>query len=392
MTTSWPKTSRQWIERLVAFDTTSARSNLDLIDFVEAYLRDLGVDCRRSSDTPEPKANLYATLGPPAPGGIVLSGHSDVVPVAGQHWSSDPFVVVERQGRLYGRGTADMKSFIAVALALAPEFLSLGLARPIHLAISYDEEVGCLGVSSLIAQVTRELPRPALVIIGEPTSMRIVNAHKGVCAFETVIHGRAAHSSQPQRAANAILAAGRLVAFLGDLADEKRRQAAPRCPFDPPYTSFNIGRIDGGTALNIVASECRVVWEFRPLPEDDPGAILARVERFIASEILPELRNNAPEASIETKTLARVPALHPEEQGAAEALVRRLTGQNDSAAVSFGTEGGLFQEAGLSTVVCGPGSIDQAHRPDEFIELAQVEACESLLRKLAQTAVAQPDL
>jgi acetylornithine deacetylase len=222
--------------------------------------------------------------------------------------------------------------------------------------------------------------------------MRIVNAHKGVCAFETVIHGRAAHSSQPQRAANAILAAGRLVAFLGDLADEKRREAAPRCPFDPPYTSFNIGRIDGGTALNIVASECRMVWEFRPLPEDDPGAILARVEQFIASEILPELRKNAPEASIETKTLARVPALHPEEQGAAEALVRRLTGQNDSAAVSFGTEGGLFQEAGLSTIVCGPGSIDQAHRPDEFIELAQVAACESLLRKLAQTAVAQPDL
>jgi acetylornithine deacetylase len=390
--TMWPTSSREWIERLVAFDTTSARSNLELIDFVETYLVSLGADCRRSSDTAEPKANLYATLGPGVPGGIVLSGHSDVVPVDGQPWSSNPFKVEERDGRLYGRGTADMKSFLAVTLAAAPAFLRRGPARPLHLAISYDEEVGCLGVSSLIAQIDRELPRPALVIIGEPTSMQIVNAHKGVCAFETAIHGRAAHSSQPQHAANAILAAGRLVTFLGHLATEKRRAASADSRFDPPYTTFNIGRIEGGTALNIVASDCRVVWEFRPLPEDDPAAILSRIEGFIAEELLPRLRENAPEASIETRALARVPALRPEEQGVAEGLVRRLTGRNDSAAVAFGTEGGLFQEAGYSVVVCGPGSIDQAHRPDEFIDIAQVEACERFLEDLAQAAASQPAL
>lgn len=390
--TAWPTSSREWIERLVAFDTTSARSNLDLIDFVEAYLIGLGADCRRSCNTAEPKANLYATLGPGVPGGIVLSGHSDVVPVEGQTWSSDPFEVEERDGRLYGRGTADMKSFLAVTLAAAPTFLRRRPARPLHLAISYDEEVGCLGVSSLIAQIDRELPRPALVIIGEPTSMQIVNAHKGVCAFETAIRGRAAHSSQPQHAANAILAAGRLVTFLGHMATEKRRAADADSRFDPPYTTFNIGRIEGGTALNIVASDCRVVWEFRPLPEDDPAAILSRVEGFIAEELLPQLQENAPEASIETRTLARVPALHPEEQGAAEALVRRLTGRNDSIAVAFGTEGGLFQEAGYSVVVCGPGSIDQAHRPDEFIDTAQVEACERFVEDLTQAIARQPAL
>jgi acetylornithine deacetylase len=390
--TAWPTSSREWIERLVAFDTTSARSNLELIDFVEAYLRSLGADCRRSSDTAELKANLFATLGRPGPGGVVLSGHSDVVPVEGQPWSSDPFKVEARDGRLYGRGTADMKSFLAVALALAPAFLRLDPMRPLHLAISYDEEVGCLGVSSLIAQIDRELARPALVIIGEPTSMQIVNAHKGVCAFETTIRGRAAHSSQPQLAANANLAAGRLVAFLGDLAAERRRAASADSRFDPPYTTFNIGRIEGGTALNIVAADCRVIWEFRPLPDDDPEAIVARITDHIAEELLPRLRENAPEAAIETRALARVPALRPEDEGPAEALVRRLTGLNDSAAVAFGTEGGLFQEAGYSVVVCGPGSIDQAHRPDEFIEIAQVEACEKFLDDLARSVAKQPAL
>ena len=384
--TKIPTTSREWIEALVSFDTTSARSNLELIEFIEAYLTSLGVPCWRTVDAGRAKANLFATVGPALAGGVVLSGHSDVVPVEGQEWSSDPFTIRESDGRLYGRGTADMKSFIAVALALVPEFLRRNLKRPVHLAVSYDEEVGCLGVPSLIDRLSRDPRRPALVIVGEPTSMRVVNAHKGVCAFETRIHGLPAHSSQPQRAANAIVAAGRIVSFLADQALTKKTQGPTDERFEPPYTSFNISKIDGGTALNIVAQDCRVVWEFRPLPEDDPEMLLGELDAFVRDEVLPELRVGSPEASIRTVPLARVPALLPEPEGAAEALARGLTGQNDSAAVSFGTEGGLFQAAGFSVVVCGPGSIDQAHQPDEFVALEQVSACEEFLRSLAAWA------
>lgn len=385
---NFPVTSRDWIEALVAFDTTSALSNLALIEFVEAYLLSLGIPFSRSHGNNETKANLYASVGPAVAGGIVLSGHSDVVPVEGQAWCSDPFVVEERSGRLYGRGTADMKSFLAVALALLPEFRRQDLKRPIHIAISHDEEIGCLGVPSLIEQMMGARQRPALVIVGEPTSMRVVNAHKGVWAFETHIRGRPAHSSQPQRAANAIVAAGRIVSFLADLAEEKKRRGPRDERFEPPFTSFNIGQIEGGTALNIVAQDCRIVWEFRPLPNDAPEKIVADLATFVQSEVLPELRAVAPEAEVETLTLARVPALRPSENDAAEALARALTGQNASEAVSFGTEGGLFEAAGLSVVVCGPGSIDQAHQPDEFVALEQVAACEAFLRRLAAWAAA----
>jgi acetylornithine deacetylase len=382
----FPATSREWIEALVAFDTTSARSNLELIEFIEVYLTSLGVPCWRTVNADQDKANLFATVGPELSGGVVLSGHSDVVPVTGQDWSSDPFTVRESGGRLYGRGTADMKSFIAVALALVPEFLDRNLKRPLHLAVSYDEEVGCLGVPGLIDRLSRDSQRPALVIVGEPTSMRVVNAHKGVCAFETRIQGRPAHSSQPQRAANAIVAAGRIVSFLADQALTKKQQGPKDERFEPPYTSFNIGKIDGGTALNIVAQDCRIVWEFRPLPNDDPDKLLDDLNTFVRTEVLPELRASAPKASVETVPLARVPALLPEPEGTAETLARGLTGQNDSAAVSFGTEGGLFQAAGFSVVVCGPGSIDQAHQPNEFVALEQVSACEDFIRALAAWA------
>ena len=381
--TAAPHSSLEMINRLVSFDTTSAKSNLPLIDFVESYLADLGIASRRSSDS-DGKANLLATIGPEAPGGIVLSGHSDVVPVAGQDWSSDPFQVTRRGSRLYGRGTADMKSFIAVALALVPEFKAAGLARPLHLAISYDEEVGCLGVGAMIDLIGRELPAPAAVVIGEPTSMQLVSSHKGITVMETSIRGQAAHSSQPHRGANAIFAAGEIIAFINRLAAEKRRKAQAGSPFEPPYTTFSMGLIEGGTAVNILAADCRFTWEFRAVPEDDPAAIEAAVRAHIDQEVLPAFREFAPEAGIETRCLAKVPALRPEKDGPAEALVRALTGANQSLGVAFGTEGGLFQEAGMSTVVCGPGSIDQAHQPDEFIELAQVEACEAFLRDLAK--------
>jgi acetylornithine deacetylase len=377
---------REMIERLVAFDTTSAKSNLQLIDFVDAYLRDLGVPTRRTGDGG--KANLFATIGPEIAGGVVLSGHSDVVPVDGQAWSHDPFDAVERDGRLYGRGTADMKSFIAVALAMVPDFLAAPLARPLHLAISYDEEVGCLGVSKLIEDIKAALPLPRMVIIGEPTSMQIVNAHKSITALRTVITGKPAHSSQPQRGASAILAAGKLINHIGEMAAAKRGSAPAGSPFDPPYTTFNVGTVEGGAALNIIPQHCAFSWEFRALPEDDPRDILAEFERFAGEAVLPSLREFEPAAEIVTQVMADVVALVPESDGAAEALVRSLSRRNVTSVVSFGTEGGLFQQAGFSTVVFGPGSIDQAHQPDEFIDLQQVEACEAFLYKLRDWAIA----
>jgi acetylornithine deacetylase len=371
---------------LVGFDTTSRGSNLQLIDWVEAYLAEYGVACRRSYDETGGKANLLATVGPPVEGGIVLSGHTDVVPVDGQVWASDPFVMTERNGRLYGRGTADMKAFSATALALVPEFLARPLARPIHLALSYDEEVGCIGVHRLIEDLGANLPRPALVVVGEPTEMRVVNAHKGVAGFVTRIHGKSAHSSQPHRGGNAIVAAARLISELHAMAEE--RKAAPQAGggFVPPYTTFGIGVIQGGSALNIVAEHCQFQWEFRRVPGDDPEAILARFEAFARDVVLPDLRAHAPEAEIVTETLAAVPPLAPEDDGLAETLLKRLTGANQAHVVSYGTEGGVFQHAGLSTVICGPGSIDQAHQPDEFIEAAQVDLCADLLRRLADWA------
>jgi acetylornithine deacetylase len=374
------------IDRLIAFDTVSSKSNLDLIDFVAESLESHGVASRRSFDVEGGKANLYATLGPDIAGGIVLSGHSDVVPVEGQPWDSDPFQVVARDDRLYGRGTADMKSFLAVALALVPEMLAAELRVPIHLAISYDEEVGCIGVRGLIADVTANLPLPRLVIVGEPTDMKIVNAHKGVTVFRTTVTGKEAHSSQPHRAANAIQAAARLIGFLSDLAEEKRAQAPADSRFEPPFTSFNVGTIAGGTAQNIVPRHCSFTWEYRELPGDDGAAILERFTRFAEDQVLPGLRANAPEAAIVTESLAGAPALSPEPDSEAEALVRALTGANTTHAVSFAAEAGLFQQAGFPAVICGPGSIDQAHQANEFIELDQVEACEVVLRRLIDWA------
>ncbi len=373
---------RRMTERLVAFDTTSAKSNLALIDFVEAYLQSHGVPARRTTDATSRKANLFATLGPEAAGGVVLSGHTDVVPVEGQPWTSDPFSPVVRDGRLYGRGTADMKSFLAVALALVPEALAAGLKVPLHLALSYDEEVGCLGVGGLIADVKANLPQPRIVIIGEPTGMKLVNANKGIAGFETEITGKEAHSSQPQRAANAIVAAAELIGFLARLAEEKRDAGPKDSRFEPPYTTLNVGTVTGGTALNIVPRHARFAWEFRLVPGDDGEEIVARFRDFAEQQVLPGLRKAAPDARIVTQARAQVPPLTPEADSPGEALIRRLTGTNRAETVCFATEGGLFQEAGFSTVICGPGSIDQAHQPDEFIELGQIKACEAFLRKL----------
>ena len=379
MTTPSP---REMIERLIGFDTVSAKSNLALIEFVEDYLAGLGVEPHRFENAEGTKANLFATLGPAEPGGVVLSGHSDVVPVEGQAWDSDPFSVVERDGKLFGRGTCDMKSFIAIALALTPEFLKAPLKKPIQLAISYDEEVGCQGAGSMIEGIESVAPRPRIVLVGEPTSMKVVHAHKGISAFRTRITGHEAHSSLPNIGASASIAAARFGALLADIAEEKRVSASPDCPFEPPYTTFNLGTIQSGTAINIIPNSAELTWEFRLLPGDDAEAILARIEEGVARDILPELQRSQPEAGIVTEAIAKAPPLQPEPGGPAEELARRLTGHNACSCVSYATEGGLFQEQGYSVVICGPGSIEQAHKPNEFIALDQVEACEAFLLKL----------
>ncbi|MEA2779600.1 MAG: acetylornithine deacetylase [Rhodospirillaceae bacterium] len=377
---------RDMLARLVAFDTTSVKSNLALIDFVRDYLAQFGVASRLVFDDTRSKANLYASIDPPGrsgeAGGVVLSGHTDVVPVAGQPWSSDPFSLRESDGRLYGRGTSDMKGFIALALALVPEMQAASLRRPIHLALSYDEEVGCLGAPRLLADIRANLPLPAIAIIGEPTRLKLGNRHKGCYSFDIEITGRDGHSSGTHRGVNAISHAAAAIDFLDSLADRFRREGPFDDGFDPPYTTVNVGEIQGGTAVNIIPRRCTVGFEFRPIPATDPAEVIAAVETFLADELQPRMRARAPEAEAIFREGCVVPPLVPRPGSQAETLVRRLTGANEAIGLAFATEAGQFQEIGIDAVVCGPGSIEQAHQPDEFIELAQLAEGEAFLRRL----------
>jgi acetylornithine deacetylase len=376
-------TPLEMIGRLVSFDTTSRDSNLPLIHFVADYLKGHGIASALIHDETGQKANLYATVGPKDVAGIVLSGHTDVVPVDGQPWDTDPFTVVQKGDRLYGRGTTDMKSFSAVALALVPEFLKRPLKTPIHFALSYDEEVGCLGAPKLIAQLGRLGGMPKIVIVGEPTDMAVVNAHKGVRSFRTTLTGLEQHSSAVHLGVNAVMYAAEIIHFLGQLAEEwKVTRSRPETGFDPPYSSIHVGTIQGGTAQNIIPRQCVFTWEYRLLPGDDGAEIRRRFDDFVAEAILPRMRAVWPEASVETVARAAVPPLVPEENSTAEALCKALARTNQTEVAAYGTEAGQFQEAGISTVVCGPGNIAQAHKPNEYIELAQVRQCEAFLRRL----------
>ena len=376
-------TPREMIEKLVGFDTTSRNSNLELIDFVADYLGGHGIAVTRTFDDGKRKANLFASLGPEQPGGVVLSGHTDVVPVDGQSWDSDPFIVTAKDNRLYGRGVADMKSFIAIALALAPEFKAGGLQTPLHFALSYDEEIGCLGVDRMIAGIEAAGLAPRIVIVGEPTGMRVAHAHKGIYSFHTEVVGFEAHSSATHLGVNAVMIAARLIGFLDDMAEEMRRRADPDSGFDPPFTTVHVGTVEGGTALNIIPRLCGFMWEYRSMPEDDAGEIIERFETYAAS-LVPAMRAVAGGAGINTTRRSAVAGLTVEEASPAERLVMALTGDNRAIKVSYATEAGKFQQAGASAVICGPGHIEQAHKPNEFIDLAQIEACEAFLRRLME--------
>ncbi len=374
----------QMTKALIAFDTTSRGSNLGLIDFAQELIEQAGGRCRRTHDAGGAKANLFATFGPDGNGGIVLSGHTDVVPVDGQDWSSDPFDAVVKDAKLFGRGASDMKGFIGTALSLLPQIAATKLARPLHLALSYDEEVGCVGVTGLLEDLKRENIRPALAIIGEPTLMAIVGAHKGGAKMVTTCHGREGHSSAPERGANAVMMAGEFVAMLDSVWNELRADPDPR--FEPPHSTVQATVIAGGTAVNILAREADVTWEYRCLPDRDPQNILDRVEQRAHGDILPKYKARAAEADFRTRIHAVYPGLRMDEDSPAVMLARELTGANRVEAVSYGTEAGHFQAYGIPAVICGPGSIEQAHRPDEFVALSELDACAAFLRKVIARA------
>jgi acetylornithine deacetylase len=371
-------------KRLIAFDTTSRGSNLALIDFAQELLESAGARCRRSYDHDGAKANLFATFGPGSEGGYVLSGHTDVVPVDGQDWSSDPFAAETREDKLFGRGACDMKGFVGTALAMLPEIKFAKLARPIHFALSYDEEVGCIGVRGLLDDLQGAQIRPELVIVGEPTEMKVVGAHKSGTVLRTHCRGREGHSSAPHKGANAVMMAGAFVHLLDEIQGELKADSDPR--FDPPYTTLEATMIEGGTAVNILARDALITWGIRALPGRDAGAIIERAIKRADAEILPRWRAQAPEAHFETRVESRYPALVLNEDSAAVKLARALTGANRVDAVAYGTEAGHFSEAGIPAVICGPGSIDQAHKADEFVALSELTACETFLRKVIARA------
>jgi len=380
--------SLSWVERLVSIDTTSRVPNLGLIEMVRDALAAQGIRSTLTHDNRGQWANLFATI--PAHdgetnGGVVLSGHTDVVPVDGQTWDSDPFKPEVREGRLYGRGTCDMKGFIGAALALVPQMQAARLAKPIHLALSFDEEIGCNGAPYMIADLQQRGVKPEGCIVGEPTNMRPIVAHKGINAYRCCVRGHAAHSSLTPKGLNAIEYAARLICHIRDLADEMRRDGPFDEFYDVPFTTAQTSTIEGGNAINTVPAECRFGFEFRNLPTLDPEAIFARIERYAHDTLLPQMRREHPNAAIEFTKIAAAPGLDASEQAAITALVRALTANRETRKVAYGTEAGLFARAGVPSIVCGPGDIEQAHKPNEYVELAQLAACEDFLGKFIRS-------
>jgi acetylornithine deacetylase len=370
------------LEALVGFDTTSRNSNLALVEWVEAYLDRFGVAHERITDETGTKANLWATIGPPGVPGTILSGHTDVVPVDGQSWSSEPFRLTKRNGRLYGRGAADMKGFNACCLAAVPDMLAAPLTRPIHLAFSYDEEVGCVGVRSMIARLERAKVKPAACFVGEPTEMRVVIGHKGQRAFRVSVHGKTCHSSLAPHGVNAVEYAARLIAKVRDISDRLARSGARDPLYDVPYTTASSGVIRGGTALNIVPDLCTFEFEFRPLAADDMDGLAEEVMAFARERLEPEMRAVDPAARIAFEPKSSWPGLETPAAFDVVGLGKTLAGRNEHGKVAFGTEAGLFAVSGIPTVVIGPGSINQAHKADEYIAVAQLEACSAFLDRL----------
>ncbi|MGC5702596.1 acetylornithine deacetylase [Pseudomonas sp. NFXW11] len=374
--------SRELLARLVGFATVSRDSNLELIGFIRDYLASHGVQSELIYNSEGTKANLFASIGPEDRGGVVLSGHTDVVPVDGQAWSVEPFVLSEREGRLYGRGTADMKGFIASVLAAVPGLLRRRLRLPVHLAFSYDEEVGCLGVRPMLERLQQRPHKPLLCLIGEPTELRPVLGHKGKLAMRCQVRGAACHSAYAPYGVNAIEYAARLIGKLGEIGDRLAQPEHHDPRFDPPYSTVQTGLIQGGRALNIVPQECQFDFEVRTLPDADAQAVVDELQGYAVAEVLPRMQAVHADCGIELQPLSAYPGLATAADSEAAELLALLCGTREFATVAFGTEGGLFHQAGIPTVVCGPGSMDQGHKPDEFISLQQLHACDAMLLRL----------
>ncbi|MEM8694845.1 MAG: acetylornithine deacetylase [Pseudomonadota bacterium] len=374
--------ARDILATLIAFDTTSRNSNLEMIAWIEEYLAHHDIRATRVTDADAPKASLYATIGPPVDGGVILSGHSDVVPVDGQDWDSDPWTVTERNGRLHGRGTCDMKGFIALALAAVPMFKHG--RRPVHLAISYDEEIGCKGAPALIAEIADRLPAPRLAIVGEPSMMTIVNGHKGICVYSIDVWGHEAHSSQTHLGVSANMVAIDLMYDLAELARQLEASGDPENGFDPPHATLTIGQMRGGTADNILARHARFHFDLRCPPGEDANSLLAPFAEKCRT-LDARLKEAFPDTGVTMTELANAPPMTPSGSADAEAFVRKLTGDNRPAgAVAYAAEGGQFQQAGFPTVICGPGSIEQAHQPNEYISVDQFERGAGFMLRLAE--------
>jgi acetylornithine deacetylase len=378
-----PLSTAEMLARLVGFDTTSRNSNLALIAFARDWLDAHGIPYRVSSDPTGQKANIHAVIGPDTPGGIALSGHVDVVPVDGQAWTSDPFALRQAEGRLYGRGSTDMKGFVASCLAAVPALKARGLARPVHLFITYDEETDMGGARRLIADLAESGRAPQFCIVGEPSLMQPILAHKGRLALEVTARGLAGHSSEPGKGVNAIHAAAEAIAWV---AAEQRRFAAEGpfvAGFDPPHTTPHVGTVKGGTILNIIPERASFVMEWRCVPGDDPRAEVERLRRHLAQAIEPAMKRVDPGCGFTLTVIDDIPGMALDPGHPLATLTKRLAGSNSAGKVSYGTEGGLFQQAGIPTIVCGPGDISQAHKPDEFIALSQLDACDAFIRRLA---------
>ncbi len=370
------------LERLVAFDTTSRNSNLELIHSVRDYLSNLGVASQLSFDESGRKANLYATIGPDDRGGIALSGHSDVVPVDGQDWSSDPWTLRAADDRLYGRGTCDMKGFIAVALAQVPRFLNADLQLPVHLCLSFDEEVDCGGVKRLLTFLETQDITPRACIIGEPTEMKVVTAHKGGVGYRCDVQGHECHSSLAPQGVNAVQTAAHIIAQLDGMARRKAVEGPFDLDYDVPHTTLQVGVIQGGTALNIVPADCSFEFEVRNIPQDEPGALFDEIRDYARTEIEPAMKAIDPDCGVNWQTLCDYPALSLAKDSDLVTIVKTSAEANATAKVAFCTEGGFFQNRGIPTIVCGPGSIAQAHKPDEFVSRQQLAACEAFMERL----------
>ncbi len=380
--------SSEMLRRLIGFDTVSRNSNLAAIDFIRDYLDGFGIASRLSFDDSGTKANLFATIGPADRPGIILSGHSDVVPVDDQDWSSDPFVLREADDRYYGRGSSDMKGFIAAALALVPELKERARTAPVHLAFSYDEEVGCIGVSRLIDQIGMAEAKPFACVVGEPTGMTPIVGQKGLTTFRCHVHGREAHSSRAPHGVNAVEAAAELIAHIRAIARRVAEEGPFDHAFDPPYSTIHCGTVRGGAAQNIVPAQCDFTFEIRNQPGHDPGPLLAEISEFAHGRLEPEMRRVAPEAGFAITRKAGLPDYRIDPADPAVTLVKRALETDRVSSVSYMTEAGLFGRAGIATVICGPGDIAQAHKPDEFIAASEIGRCEAFLLRLAETVSA----